>query len=371
MNGFYWIYLIMFAFLLGYCFAESKERKMRLYWIACGFLILVFALQDAGVSTDTEEYLRQYHLIPGLSFGELITHKFEIGYVLLNKLLAALFESDRVLIVVMGALILLFFGLCFEKETEEPMMALMSFLAVGMYIHAIIYWRQLCAMAVLMFSFRFIRERKLLPFLLMVLAAMTFHKASAVFVVMYIAYAVPVNQWLMLGMGAVSVALGIFGQPLVRFVTQFVYKYEEFYFVSDGGVTMAVVLWVFTLLVYWLMHDRLEEPRVKIPFMMILLAATLQPVCLVFYNWLRIVLFFRVAMVLLIPELYATLFRRKENNRLLILLEKWTPGIHRAVLAVYDTKWFRAAVQIVMFAILFLWYADELDGAVYLMAPVY
>ena len=371
MNGFYWIYLIMLVFLLGYHFAGSKERKTRLYWIACGFLILIFALQDAGVSTDTEEYMRQYHLIPGLSFQEMLTHKFEIGFVLLNKLLAALFASDRVLIVTMGILILGFFGICFEKETEEPMMALMSFLAVGMYIHSIIYWRQLCAMAILMCSFPFIRERKPVPFLLMVLAAMTFHKASVVFGVMYIAYVIPVSKWLMLGMGAASVGLGVFGQPLIRFVTQFIYQYEEFYFVPDGGITMTVVLWAFTLLVYWLMRDRLEEPRIKIPFLMILIAATLQPVCLAFYNWLRIVLFFRVAMVLLIPELYVTVFKRKENNKLLILLEKWIPGIHRAVLAVYDTKWFRAAVQIVMFAVLFLWYADELDGAVYIMAPVF
>ena len=44
MNGFYWIYLIMLVFLLGYHFAGSKERKTRLYWIACGFLILIFVL---------------------------------------------------------------------------------------------------------------------------------------------------------------------------------------------------------------------------------------------------------------------------------------------------------------------------------------
>lgn len=371
MNGFYWIYFIMFAFLMGYHFAGSRETKTRLYWIACGFLILMFALQDAGVSTDIEEYMRQFALIPGLSFGEMLTHKFEIGYVLLNKMLAAMFESDRVLMVVMSFLILIPFGICFEKETEESMMALMSFLAVGMYIHSIIYWRQLCAMGILMFSYRFIRERKPVPFLLMVLAAMTFHKASVVFVVMYIAYVIPVNKWLMLGMGAVSVVLGIFGQPLVRFVTQFIYKYEEFYFVPDGGFTMTAVLWIFTLLVYWLMRERLEEPRIKVPFLMILIAATLQPVCLAFYNWLRIVLFFRVAMVLLIPELYVTVFKQKENNKLLILMEKWMPGIHRAVLAVYEKKWFRATVQVVIFAILFLWYADELDGAVYLMVPVY
>lgn len=371
MNGFYWIYILIFALLMLWHFSEKEQTREKIYWIALGSLIALFALQDAGVSTDVKEYMYQYSLIPELSFGEMLGHKFEIGFVLLNRLLAALFEGERILILVMGILILVPFGICFAKETEEPMMAVMAFLAVGMYIHAIIYWRQLCAMGILMCSFRFIRERKLWKFLLMVLAAMSFHKASAVFAVMYAAYAVPVNKWLMLGAGLLSAALAVLGEPMVRFITQFVYKYEEFYFVPDGGMTMAVVLWAFTLLVYWLMRDRLEEGRIKIPFMMILIAAVLQPVCLAFYNWLRIVLFFRVAMVLLIPELYVTVFTRRENNKLLGLLEKWVPGIHRAVMKVYDKKWFRAAVQTAMFAVLFAWYADELDGAVYFLAPVF
>lgn len=371
MNGFYWIYILIFALLMCWHFGGKVQTREKIYWIALGSLILLFALQDTRASTDVKEYMYQYSLIPELSFGQMLTHKFEIGYVLLNRLLAALFESDRILILVMGILILVPFGICFVRETEEPMMAVMSFLAVGMYIHSIIYWRQLCAMGILLCSFRFIRERKLWKFLLMVLLAMSFHKASAVFIVMYLAYVVSVNKWLMLGAGLVSVAFAVLGEPVVRFITRFIYKYEEFYFVPDGGLTMTVVLWAFTLLVYWLMQDRLEEDRIKIPFMMILIAATLQPVCLAFYNWLRIVLFFRVAMVLLIPELYVTVFTRRENNRLLSLLEKTMPPIHSAVLKIYDKKWFRAAVQIAMFAVLFLWYADELDGAVYFLTPVF
>lgn len=371
MNGFYWIYMVMFALLLAWHFAGTGERKNRLYCIGCGVLILLFAAQDISVSVDLPEYMRQYALISTLSFGEMLTHKFEIGYVLLNWLLALLFKSDRILILVMSILIMVPFGIQFQRESEEPMMALMSFLALGIYMHALIYFRQLCAMGILTFSFRFIRERKPLQFLLVVLAAMTFHKSAAVFAVVYVAYAVPVNWYLMIAAMIGSAVIGVLGGPILWFIRTYVYPdYPDSLLAPEGGVTMLVVLWIFTFLVYWLMRERLSENRVKLPFMMLLIAAVIQPVALTFYNWARIVLFFRVAMVLLVPELYVTLFQHRENNKLLAILENWMPGIHRAVLSVYDTKWFRAAVQIGMFAVLFAWYVSELDGAVYTLAPV-
>lgn len=48
MNGFYWIYLVMMAFLVGYDYAKTSEQKRLIYYSACGFLILTFAVQDSS-----------------------------------------------------------------------------------------------------------------------------------------------------------------------------------------------------------------------------------------------------------------------------------------------------------------------------------
>ena len=370
MNGFYWIYLVMFAFLLAYHFVESRETKVRLYYAAVGFLILMFAMQDYSVSGDNDEYMLQYGIIKDLPVSEFLNHKFEISFVILNKILANVFQSERILFVVMSVLVMVPYAVWMEKESDEPMLALMSFVAVGIYFHAVVLWRQMCAMGILMLSLKYVRERKLWKFLLTVLLAMTFQKASAVFIVVYIAYAFPVNKWLMLAAVVGCVLMAVLGGLIMDFVQTYIYHYEDYFFGLDGGFTMLAVLWVFTLLVYWLMHHRLKEPKIKVLFMMMLIGAVIQPVCFAFSNWCRVVLFFRVAMAMLIPELYITLFKTKENNGILATLETWTPGLHRAVLRVYDKKWFRGAVQAGMFAVLFAWYVSELDGAYYILAPV-
>lgn len=81
-------------------------------------------------------------------------------------------------------------------------------------------------------------------------------------------------------------------------------------------------------------------------------------------------LYFRVALVPMTAQLYVALFERKENNKALALLERFAPRLHRAALRVYDKRWFRIAMQLCLFAVLFVWYVSELDDAVYRMAPV-
>ena len=370
MNGFYWIYLFLFAAMLCYDFAATRESRRLIYYGACGFLILMFVVQDFSVSVDMAEYMRQYDIIPTLSLWQMFTHKFEIGFVLLCRLLEYLFEGRRVLLLAISVLIMVPFARLFENETEQPMVALMAFLALGMYQHALIYWRQLVAMAFLTFSYRFIRERKLFPFLLTVLAAMTFHKASAVFVISYVLYIVPINKWLLIAAATLSLAGGLLCEQIMDFILNNIVTYHEMYHIRDGGETLLIVLWVVVLISYWLLKDRMNEDMIRLPFLMVLTAAVLQPICFAFYNWLRIVLFFRIALVTLSAQLYTSVFCRRSGNKVLSLMERWMPGVYGAVLHIYDSKGFQIAAQCVMFSILFLWYLSELDGAVYLMAPL-
>lgn len=371
MNGFYWIYLAMIFFLFRYDFSKNQEKKRIIYYSACWFLIVVFVAQDFSVSIDIAEYMRQWAIIPELTFIQMLMHKFEIGYVLLCWILEKIFVSERVLLLALSLLIMLPFCRSFETDTPHPMVALMAFVALGMYLHAIIFWRQLVAMAILTFSYRFIHARKFWPFLLTVLLAMTFHKVSVVFLGLYIIYNIPINRWLLLACALCSVILGLFGRQIIEFGIAVIYpRYENFPRLMLGGGTLLALLWVVTLLSYWLFRERMDEAQIRLPFLMILIAATIQPVCFAFYNWLRVVLFFRIALVPITAHLYMALFENKDNNKALILMEQYLPGLHRWLISVYDRWWFRAASQLILFGVLFVWYVSELEDAVYIMVPI-
>lgn len=371
MNGFYWIYLAMLGLLLWYGRITDPSGKRLVYYGGGFFLILLFVAQDYSVSIDIAEYMRQYAIIPGLSFGQMLSHKFELGYVLLCWVVDRLFISDRALLLVMGVLIVLPFVISFERETENPMVALMSFLALGMYLHGMIFWRQLAAMGILTFSYPYIRQRKLFPFLGLVVLAMLFHKVSIVFVGLYAVYNIPINRRLLLLCAGLSLLLGIFGRPIIEFGIAFIYpRYTKIPRLNMGGETLLALFWVVVLLSYWAFRDSLQVGKVRLPFLMVLIAATIQPVCFAYYNWLRVVLFFRIALVPLSAMLYQRLFCTVSGNPLLTVLERWAPKWHSSAVSFFQARWFPIFTQLAMFAVLFVWYVSELEDAFYIMAPV-
>ncbi len=361
----------MLFYLLGYEFAKTTETKRLIYYGAVGFLVMIFTLQDCSVSFDIAEYMRQWTIIPKLSLQKMLNHKFEIGYVLLCWFLEKTFASDRVLLIVLSVLIMLPFSRSFEKETENPMIAMMAFLALGMYMHAIVFWRQLVSMALLTYSYRYIRERKLLPFLWIVLMAMTFHKVAVVFLGLYIVYNVPINKWLLIACVFCAVVLYFLGKPIIEFGIAVIYpRYKNSPRVARGGENLLAVIWIIVFLSYWVLHDRMHEGKIRLPFLMLLIAATIQPICFSFYNWQRVVLPFRVALVPMTTHLYMALFEKTEGNRILLLLEKFAPPFYAFVRPMYGKRWFRVATLLILFAVLFVWYESELEGAVYTMAPI-
>lgn len=371
MNGFYWIYLAMIGFLLAYEHCTDKQSKRLIYYSLSGFLILLFALQDSSVSVDMGEYMQQWAIIPKLTFPEMLTHKFEIGYVLLSWLIERVFGSPRLLVAVVALLILVPYTRSFEEETDEPMVALVAFMALGMYLSAMIFWRQFIAMAILTYSYRYIQQRKFLPFLATVLLAMTFHKVAVVFLPLYVLYRIPVNKWLLVVAAAVAVLLNFFGAPIIRFGIAYIYPaYLNFPWESRGGYTLFAMMWVVVLLGYWLLKEQMDDPRIRTSFLVLLTAAAIFPLCFTFFWWLRVVLFFRVAIVPMTAHLYAALVHQKDNKAM-ALLGRVSPKLHGMLLPMYDKKWFRVATQLILFTVLFVWFASELDGMVYTMAPVF
>lgn len=366
MSGFDWIYAILLTITIGSIFIKNQERKNLWFCIGGGFLILLFVAKDLNSSLDLHEYLRQYRIIQDLPISEYLNHKFEIGYVLVNKLLSVLFEGERVLLIFVSLLIMVPYFRLFYKESAHPMISLMLFLALGFYSHALSLYRQFCAMAILTFSIRYIKEKKLLPFLLTVLLAMTFHKTAGAFILVYIGCMLPVNKWLLLAAMLGSALVGVFGQPILNLLNQLVtYPGAPAY---DGGITLLAVLWTIVFISYWVLGYRMEEGRVRVPFIMLLIAAASQPIAFTFYMWARMALYFSCGMLLLLPELYDEVFCRTDN-KVLKLLEKRVPVLHRTIIKIYHTSWFHAVIQIVVFAALYIWFQQEILRP-YSLAPI-
>ncbi len=297
------VYLIVFA-MVSVCAILSGTQvsakwKDRMYWGCAGVLVLLSALRDYSVGADTLIYCEEFHTIRGLPFLEAMHFRWEQGYVAVNWLLGQFLEDERFLLILMSCIILFPIFIWIKRESQWPILSLVVFIGMGMWNASMFILRQWCAMAVLTFSYKYIRERKFVPFFITVLIAMLFHRTAAVFILVYFVAKVPLNRRTLLVAILLAVIEGVAGEGILSILNHFARISEAGNF--NGGIKMLLVLWACVLAAFIFFKEKIPE-KMDLWFRIVLLAALIQPIAFTFSNWARVVSYFSVALTIFLPD---------------------------------------------------------------------
>lgn len=368
MNGFYLIYLVTGMLTLWGILSRKKEKKNLIFYTGCFFLILMSVCQDFNSGGDGPMYYGFYQEIAEMNVSQMLSFTtWEPAFVFLNKFTHILGMGPRMLYLFVAIIAMVPIFACIYRESKIPAVGLLAFVALGFFRNSMSFYRQACAVGILFLSWRFIRERKLIPFVLTVLLAALFHRTAAAFAVMYFVAMVPVNGYIVLAAAGASAACALLGAPIMGFLNMLLrvpYALE-----ARGGLSMYIVLWALVMLLYMLKGKELNDRHLKLPFLMLLLAAAMQSMTFINGTFSRLVWYFSVSLVVLVPELYETVFLQKENT-VMYFLQKRFPALHGKAEGLYDTKWFSVLGFLLMFAVLFVWFHVTLMGFRYNMAPM-
>jgi len=156
------------------------------YYALAAASCLPFAAVSAlrsGVGTDWPIYEEMFASISagGAAFGEP-------GFNLLNRLVHAISPNFALFVFVTGALTCsIVFRAIYWSSVFVPLSILVFFLDAS-FFNSMNQIRQMLATAIFLYAFRYARERRLLPYLLWMLAAASIHFIAAVFVPLYFVY---------------------------------------------------------------------------------------------------------------------------------------------------------------------------------------
>lgn len=162
---------------------KSKQKKSVLG--AMLLLIYIFSAFRNGIGVDTAVYdyiFTQIRLWGSTSFN------IEEGYFLLNRIALCIGEEFYIVLLLSFGITLFFayeFVTYFVPEKYRGI-SLMVFVSSSFYfVYALSGIRQGIAMSLVLYSIRYIVERKKYFFLLFILLAMCFHKSAIVFLPVY------------------------------------------------------------------------------------------------------------------------------------------------------------------------------------------
>lgn len=296
-----------FAFLL-ICFHSflegiiGKKGKKLLYGFSCSLLLAMFLFRsfDSTPWPDTGRYLEYYRLMQlQWKWDVWSIHEWEPGFMLLMKIVGFLFHSDRAFLVIFGIFILLPVFRSIWIYSDSPQMSLLVLMSHGHFMQMSLY-RQWCAAAILTFSYKYVKERRLMPFCGMVLMASFFHRTALVFFAVYVLYQFKISNKNIVRGFAACCLVGVFGRYTVPLLARFARVEMDLGF--NGGIVNFVFLCTCCFLVKYWNRSRQNDKDYRLFFTMLMTAVIMQPFAFVFSLWSRVVVYFSFSLVFLIPD---------------------------------------------------------------------
>jgi transmembrane protein EpsG len=175
---------------------SDKNRKKYIKIIAV-ILILQSGLRNVAVGTDTYQYYLYFEDIKKTSWSAVYQNFIDVyqlgegkdaGYLLFQKIVQLFTSENQVFLLVIATLFFAALGNFIYKNTTRLSDAIMAFMIYSVLFYgffSITGHRQTIATALILFSFEFIKKKRIIPFLLLVFIAFFLHKSSLIFIPFY------------------------------------------------------------------------------------------------------------------------------------------------------------------------------------------
>lgn len=182
--------ILIAAFVLMPLF-YSKKDMFRLWGLRLFCIVLCFFSAFRGnFTSDYLNYCNIYESFIGADISIFFDERYdyiyfvEKGYGFLNFVLAKLFYNPQTIIIVTSIIIVYVFYK-FGKKVDDKFLYVLLLINIGSYFQSFNVTRQVLAACICMCAYKYIQEKKLFRYCLVVLLATTFHISSIVMLPFY------------------------------------------------------------------------------------------------------------------------------------------------------------------------------------------
>ena len=242
---------------------NEKEKLKRKYLILCGIILILFmGLRSKYVgSVDTSHYYNMMErALPCNSWQEYYRSDYvEGGFQFFVYCLSRVFDSSYSLIFVSSVIFVITVLYCIYKNSDNVVLSTVMYITLGLMQFEMQGMRQAIAMAIGMVSFEFVKKRKMIPFILLVLVAIQVHRTAVVLVAIYVISFLSYNMWTLLLLAIGSGVVFYYSDTLMNFANEI---FETDYTQSiDSGGFVATAIYILIILFAMLFNRKIRYQK--------------------------------------------------------------------------------------------------------------
>ncbi|WP_214891065.1 EpsG family protein [Exiguobacterium sp. s142] len=319
------IYLVNIALLVLWAMllmrSDTTYRRGWFVTFATVQWVVLSGFRHISVGDDTAQYGALFLATKPLPLEALTRDFFTIvftesedpGYYLFQRLTQFVISDYQLYLVLIAVIFMVPLGYFIYKYSSEPLISFLLFSVLFYEFFAVTGLRQTVATAlVVLVGYHFVRARKLLLFLVLVFVAMTIHKSALVFFPFYFLANRQLTKAYILGMLGFIAALFVFRGPFFEMLVT-LSGYDTYDYMAGAGAINFSVMLLFVLFVALWRRDEIlaNNPSATHYFNALFLAACFLPLTFINPSMMRLVQYFTLFLILMIPEILKTFERRE------------------------------------------------------------
>ena len=228
-------------------YTTTRQQMCNRVCILSVFVIL-FALSACrlNVGNDYAKYVEFMHLVNCDAYVPT-----EVGFNLLVKLIYGLsgFENYLLVFAVYSFVTVLVFLLAMYEQSDDFPLTFFLFMSLGYYFQTFSTVRYYLALAVALYSMKFVLRRQWGRFVILILLGSTFHKSLLIVIPLYFLASLSWKKW-QLAIGALFCTTFLFCQDFYLKVVVFLYPTYEDTEYLEGGTSYINILRCFAVLIF-------------------------------------------------------------------------------------------------------------------------
>lgn len=310
----FWAFLyILLVFFLTY--SLDVERKKQFYLLlVLPVLIYIHSFVDVKTVVDLPNYSKSFQDVANINVFNpadikhfLKFHKEEYGFICLLKVVRLITGDFHVFLCINSCLLLGLYSYLIIKYSYNIYISVLLLLLLA-FDQSVFVLRQHLSIPILWLTIPYIKNRKIMPFLLMLSIAFLFHKSSLIWLAVYFMYGAK-KPWIVLcSLGGCAIVLSLVFSNLTYFNELFSLGYSSYINGNKAGTSNLVgfFLGLFFLLSYSYVcqTELFADPQKKFCFIALFIGVTMSFVGTNIEILSRFTLVFRTSLLFVIPIVF-------------------------------------------------------------------
>lgn len=206
---------------------QSRRNDIIIMMIGALVLLLFAALRNIEIGADTKQYVSHFLKISYTKVSDFSTYSngwygdIETGYKFYNKFLSFFSLHPQTITIANSILQIGLIAAVIIKESKDKWLSIFLYFTFCFYQTALNLTPSSFVSYFMFLSYPFIKQRRLIPFLLFVLIGMSFHTSAIFFLPLYFLYQIKINKKTI----SLFIGSGILGTILYSTLLPFILKF--------------------------------------------------------------------------------------------------------------------------------------------------